>query len=176
MSNSERFYLKINIANKCFIKVHRAVDDNGKGNYWMIDPSYEDFYISSNTGKLRRKNPREFRFIERNGFFPLKSAGTGFPPFQGMLGFPGFQRIGEFPNIGLRMGINNNGSIPNFSPLPMRNSHIQSDSFLGFWQNLLSQINKNYHQGVEPTPTNQISVCLPSNTQESTWFSLFIPI
>ncbi len=131
----------------------------------MIDPSYEDVYIDSPTGKLRRKNPPEFRFIERNRAFHLENAGTGFSPFHGMRGFQGFQGIGEIPNICIGVGITNIGTVPNFSSLSMMNSQIKSDQFLGFYKELLSQINKNYHQCVGPSVDNQIPAWLPSNTQ-----------
>ena len=95
--------------------------------------------------------------------------------FHRMRGFQGFQGISEIPNICLGAVINNIGIVPNSSSLSMMNSQIKSDPFLGFCQELFSQINKSYHQCVGPSVDNNITAWLPSNIQSYPVFSLINP-
>uniref|UniRef100_A0A1B0G938 Fork-head domain-containing protein n=1 Tax=Glossina morsitans morsitans TaxID=37546 RepID=A0A1B0G938_GLOMM len=39
-----------------FMKVQRALDDPGRGNYWTINPLFEDLKVGETTGRLRRNS------------------------------------------------------------------------------------------------------------------------
>uniref|UniRef100_A0A1A9X373 Fork-head domain-containing protein n=1 Tax=Glossina brevipalpis TaxID=37001 RepID=A0A1A9X373_9MUSC len=39
-----------------FVKVDRALDDPGRGHYWLIHPSYPDLKVGETTGRVRRNS------------------------------------------------------------------------------------------------------------------------
>ncbi|KAA3672871.1 forkhead box protein G [Paragonimus westermani] len=113
--NSIRHNLSLN---KCFVKVPRAYDDPGKGNYWMLDPSCEDVYIGGTTGKLRRRT----NSLQRNRLFNLRLASYYASLAKGYYPLAGTQS--DFPYADVT-----HAQSSGTSPFPVRGSPFPSAFF-----------------------------------------------
>lgn len=54
--NSIRHNLSLN---DCFIKVNREKGKPGKGNFWMLDPKFENMFENGNFRRRKRRNIRQ---------------------------------------------------------------------------------------------------------------------